>query len=80
MKTISISQLKTHLSAELKLIRSGETIVVMDRDRPVAVLAPYEKKDELLVRAPGKPFSTKRPALKLKLDPVAYLIEDRNSR
>jgi len=80
MKTISISQLKTHLSSELKLIRGGQSIVVMDRDTPVAVLGPYEKRNELVIRAPRKPFSTTRPALKLKLDPVAWLLEDRNSR
>jgi len=34
MKTISVSDLKTHLSAELKKVKAGETVVVLDHRHP----------------------------------------------
>lgn len=36
MKRASISETKNHLSALLREVRNGETVVVMDRKRPVA--------------------------------------------
>lgn len=36
MKKVSISELKNQLSAYLQSVRSGETVVVYDRSRPVA--------------------------------------------
>ena len=38
MKKVSISELKNQLSAYLQSVRSGETVVVYDRNRPVARL------------------------------------------
>jgi len=40
MDRVSISQLKDQLSAYLKKVQAGETVVVMDRNTPVAQLAP----------------------------------------
>lgn len=40
MKTISISQLKSGLSAALRSVRRGTEVVVTDRGRPVARLVP----------------------------------------
>lgn len=42
MKTVSISELKTHLSKYLRMVGRGEKIVVMDRKEPVAQLGPLE--------------------------------------
>jgi prevent-host-death family protein len=42
MKRLSVSYLKAHLSAELRAVQAGETVVVMDRDHPVARLVPIE--------------------------------------
>lgn len=36
MKKVSISELKNQLSAYLQSVRGGETVVVYDRNRPVA--------------------------------------------
>ena len=36
MKKATISELKNHLSAYLKEVQSGETILVLERDQPVA--------------------------------------------
>ena len=43
MKTASISDLKNKLSAFLDLVRSGESILVLDRNVPIAVI---ERVDE----------------------------------
>ena len=40
MKKASISQTKNQLSALLDQVRNGETILVMDRNRPVARIVP----------------------------------------
>jgi len=40
MKLASISQTKNQLSALIELVRHGETVVITDRDRPVAKLMP----------------------------------------
>jgi antitoxin (DNA-binding transcriptional repressor) of toxin-antitoxin stability system len=55
MKSIGIKQLKSRLSEYLRLVRSGETVLVTDRDEVVAELRPTRKRlgaadslDELL--------------------------------
>jgi len=40
MKTTSISNAKNQLSALIDLVRKGETVIITDRDHPVAQLAP----------------------------------------
>lgn len=79
METISISNLKTHLSATLKEVVNGIRYVVMDRDSPVAELVPYSEKQRLVIRAPlGKKTKVKNSFKgKVKLDPVEYILQDR---
>ncbi len=36
MLRVPVSELKNRLSAYLRRVRAGETVVVMDRDRPIA--------------------------------------------
>lgn len=55
MKSVGVKQLKTKLSEYLRLVRSGETVLVTDRDEVVAELRPARKRpgtadslDELL--------------------------------
>lgn len=43
MKTASISALRAQLRRFLAAVRRGETIVITDRDAPVARLVPIEK-------------------------------------
>lgn len=45
MKTASISALRAQLRRFLAAVRRGETIVITDRDVPVARLVPVEKAD-----------------------------------
>lgn len=40
MKTISVSELKTHLSAQLRAIKKGSRLLITERGRPVAELGP----------------------------------------
>lgn len=40
MKTASISQAKNRLSALIDAVRHGETVIITDRNRPVAQLSP----------------------------------------
>jgi len=55
MKSVGVKQLKSRLSEYLRLVRSGETVLVTDRDEVVAELRPTRKQsgpadslDELL--------------------------------
>lgn len=43
MKTASISEAKNGLSALIDRVRKGETVVITDRNQPVAQLAPLDR-------------------------------------
>ncbi len=45
MRSISISTLKAQLSAHLKLVQSGEEVLVRDRNRPIARIIPFAEED-----------------------------------
>ena len=40
MKSVNIQQAKTHLSRHLRRVKRGETLVICDRNTPVAELRP----------------------------------------
>ena len=40
IKTVSVTELKARLSAYLEIIRRGDEVLVTDRGRPIARLAP----------------------------------------
>ncbi len=40
MKNASISQVRDHLSKYLRTVRKGETVIICDRDTPIARLEP----------------------------------------
>lgn len=66
MKRAGVSQLKAKLSAYLRSVRKGETVLVFDRTIPIAKLTPIEDpQDDLVILGPSGPT----PALK-KLKPV----------
>ena len=46
MDTVSVSELKARLSEHLRLVRAGKTVLVTDRGRAVAVLAPIGEVSE----------------------------------
>lgn len=79
METISISNLKAHLSSELKKVQKGMRITVLVQKRPVAELIPTKKK-ELFLQAAEKIY-TYRPLPPLTIvDPMGDLEEERSDR
>jgi antitoxin (DNA-binding transcriptional repressor) of toxin-antitoxin stability system len=82
METISISKLKTHLSATLKDVVKGFRFVVMDRENPVAELVPYSSKQSLVIIPPRSKSKKIKNTFngKLKIDAVEYLLQDRRGK
>jgi len=58
MRSVNVAELKNRLSKYLTFARSGEEIVIRDRNLPVAKLVPFSTEDtseeELLLVAGGK--------------------------
>lgn len=79
MRTISIAELKAHLSAELKKVQAGDPVTVLDHKRPVAVVAPLEPKARILKPAGPRPDFETWTRL-TDIDPLPYLLEDRSDR
>jgi antitoxin (DNA-binding transcriptional repressor) of toxin-antitoxin stability system len=85
MKGVGIADLKSRLSEHLRKVRRGRTIVVLDRNRPIAEIVPWHGDEPRLVIRPPRPGS--RPLRELELPPpletshdiVAILLEDRQS-
>jgi prevent-host-death family protein len=53
MEKVSVSKLKNQLSAYLKKVKAGQTLVVTDRNEPIAQLTPVperETDDERIAR------------------------------
>jgi len=44
MEKATISQLKNGLSAYLRKVRAGQTVLILDRDEPIAVLERVDKR------------------------------------
>jgi prevent-host-death family protein len=81
-KRVKISELKNHLSKYLRHVRRGHTVEVLDRDTLIAEIVPVETKNGLQVRrATGSMRDfVPPPPLNTKVDVIALLREDRDSR
>jgi len=68
MKTVNIAELKAHLSAHLQLVKSGEEVLVCERNKPVARIVPCpaedysEQEQRLIAKGVLVPPRNKRPA------------------
>ena len=62
MKTAMVSELKSKLSAYLAEVRGGASIVVYDRNTPIARLVPFqdETDDLVIIEASAPPADLKR--------------------
>lgn len=85
MKKIGIAELKARLSEKLGEVRRGETITILDRKTPVALIIPYRFEDEPLRvrRASGKRRLSEiplPPRTRVEQDVVDLLLEDRSRR
>lgn len=79
MQTISVSQLKAHLSAELRKVKNGSRTVVLEHNRPVAVLSPYEP-EPLVVREATDDYEPGELTPLVQRDPLELLTEEREDR
>ena len=85
MKRAKVSELKSHLSAYLASVRSGESVLVCDRQTPIAQLVPLDAhadgfRVEEAVQPASNLKSLKGVALRKRIDIVALLREDRDQR
>lgn len=85
MKTVKIAELKARLSEHLRQVRRGQVLTVLDRDTPIAQLAPYIKEtDTLRVRHTLRRWASLQEVplpsrLKINVDVVNLLPDERQS-
>ncbi len=72
MDRVTISQLKNRLSAYLDRVRAGETILLLDRDRPIALIEPLPPGEfpEAALAALERAGAVTRPQHSTNLDAV----------
>ena len=83
MTKVGIAQLKAHLSRYVRDIRRGETVVVLDRNEPVARIVPFQSLETILpVRGPLQPLQgyALPPRLSPAVDSLPALLEERRDR
>jgi antitoxin (DNA-binding transcriptional repressor) of toxin-antitoxin stability system len=81
VRTINISQLKAHISEQLRAVRKGQRLVILDRDIPVAQLVPYQQPAPALApRAPKRAIVLRKLGIAVKTDPLEALMAERASR
>ena len=82
-KPVRVAELKAKLSEYLRRVRKGDDLTIYDRDQPIARVVPYAAPaGRLVVREPLRSYKSLGqiplpPPLKLAVDPVEALLEDR---
>ena len=76
MRGITIARLKATLSAELRRVRAGERVTVLDRTTPVALLVPIPDAVRV-VRAAEGPYAYRQLQPLMARDPLRHLDEER---
>ena len=75
MRRVMTADLKAHLSAYLAAVRAGETIIVCDRNTPVARLEPIDEHPPLVIT----PATSAMPRLDefepIRLDPSVDVLK-----
>ena len=79
MRSITIARLKATLSAELRRVRTGESVAVLDRTTPVAVLAPVPGPVRV-VQPAATPYAYRRLSPLTSHDPLRHLDDERGER
>jgi prevent-host-death family protein len=84
MMQANISDMKNNLSSYVAKVRTGETVLILDRHTPVARLVPIDEHDTLLIREPTVPPAQviRRSLVRLRdpVDVVELLRLDRDER
>jgi prevent-host-death family protein len=84
MADVRIAQLKARLSEYLRAVKKGQELIVYDRNEPIARVVPFATPSPLVVREAVSGYRTLAeiplpPPVKLRVDPVELLLEDRRS-
>jgi len=83
VQKVRIADLKARLSEYLRAVKGGETIAVLERDRPVAQIVPVHARAALRLRKPAAGGSLQSVPLpkprKIAVDIVELLLEERQS-
>lgn len=86
-RRVRIAELKAHLSKHLRAVRRGASIVVLDRETPIARIERYEAPQEMPPLPSRKPLRPGRlgdvplpPPLDPPIDSLALLGELRQDR
>jgi len=75
----NISSLKAKLSENLEKVKNGETIVVYDRNTPVAQIIPFHKsKGKLVAQQPVAKLIDMKLNIKIDIDPANVILEGRS--
>jgi len=85
MRSVGIAELRSQLSRYLRDVQRGESVLVVDRETPIARLTPFEAGDDFAI---SPPVLAKIPVGKLEMpvcppvhvDVVELLLADRRSR
>jgi antitoxin (DNA-binding transcriptional repressor) of toxin-antitoxin stability system len=81
MADVRIADLKARLSEHLRSVRNGATLIVLDRDTPVARIVPFAAQPLEIRKAKRRLRDLKLPPKPSKrTDSVAVLVEDRRRR
>lgn len=86
MINVRIAALKSRLSEYLRNVRHGHSLIVLDRDTPIARIVPYkENGSPLTIRSPlpgaPKPSQVPLPApLRVRDDIVKVFLEERQDK
>ena len=84
MKRTKVAELKAHLSDYLASVRAGDTVLVCDRNTPIARIVPYDERDDgFVVHAAQRPSELRavrgvKP--RARVDVVRMLRDDREQR
>ena len=84
MNRAGVAELKARLSEYLRSVRRGESVTILDRETPIARIVPIHAVG-LRIRKPaeGAPAPNRvplPPPLKLKMDVVELLLEERQGQ
>ena len=75
MLATNISNLKQHLSENLRKVKEGKTITIVERDTPIAKIVPLKKATQhtLTVKKPSVVFIDMKLKIQLSVKPDDYL-------
>ena len=84
MRPVKIAELKDNLSRYLRAAEKGASVVVTDRDRPVAQIVPILSEEGVEIVPAARPFSSLRdrrfPPTRTPIDSLALLLDERSGR